>query len=312
MFYFSLEDLDKKIRYLRSTGSVVSESLRGWNWGSEYLTPVIDYVLLGVSEVANRYCSTFRDVYLRRVSGVRAPYTFKTVRGWVYHSVSSEALTQVKGYLYRVGVTPGYSVFRDLLNVERKFINRVLSSLKVRDYVSEAEYKSLYSDAKALYRYLILQASSCVDRVISSIKYLTVDGLVSKVVPSIVERNVDGSLLGLSNQLRVDMLLENNAVLDIKTGDVRPFHKYSLAGYALAIEADLERPIDFGIITYLHVEDDFVKVDNYFYFISDELRREFLKLRDEAMEVIHSGVDPGKPVSCPDYCIYYQICNPSG
>lgn len=309
MFYISFAELDRKIRHLRSAAPQVSDYLRGWNWGNEYLTPPIDYVLLGVSEVANRYCPTYRDIYLRRISGVKAPYTFKTVRGWVYHGVSSETLTQVKEYLYRMGAVPGYIAFRDLLRIEGKIINKTLSSFNVREEVSDEEYESLYSNAKTLYKYLVLQASSQVDRIISRIRYLTTDTLVSKVVPSVVERTVDGSLLGLSSQLRVDMLLERNVVLDIKTGSVRSFHKYTLAGYALAIEADLERPIDYGIISYLRIDGDFVKVNNHFFFISDELRREFLNLRDEAMEVLHSGVDPGKPPSCPSYCIYHQVCN---
>lgn len=312
MFFISLIDLDKAIRRFRSSGLSVKDELRGWNWTNEYLSPAIDDILLGVSEIANRYCPNYRDIYLRRVVGVEAPYTYKTVRGWVYHAISSETLTKVKSYLYNSGVTPGYNVFMDLIRVEKKFINNIMRTLNVKKYISDDEYKELVLDGKTLYRYLVLQAASNVDRIISNIKYLSVDTLVNKVVPSIVERTVDGSLLGLSSELRIDMLLENNVVLDIKTGDIRPFHKYTLAGYALAVECDLETPIDYGVISYLHVDNEFVKVNNQIYFISDELRMNFLKMRDEAMEIVYSGNDPGKPVKCPAYCIYYNICNPLG
>jgi CRISPR/Cas system-associated exonuclease Cas4 (RecB family) len=37
-----------------------------------------------------------------------------------------------------------------------------------------------------------------------------------------------------------------------------------------------------------------------------------LSIRDEAMEVVHVGADPGKPSKCPEYCIYYDICNSEG
>jgi CRISPR-associated protein Csa1 len=45
------------------------------------------------------------------------------------------------------------------------------------------------------------------------------------------------------------------------------------------------------------------------YFIGDELRREFIEMRDEAINVIHNNMDPGKPPTCPSYCIYYNVCN---
>lgn len=124
-----------------------------------------------------------------------------------------------------------------------------------------------------------------------------------------VERLVNGHLLGLSQELKVDLFTDKRIVVEIKTGDVRPFHKYTLVGYALAMESDLEIPIDYGIVSYLSSDGEMIKVKNVTYFIGDELRREFIEIRDEAFNVIHRGVDPGKPPRCPNYCIYYDICN---
>jgi CRISPR/Cas system-associated exonuclease Cas4 (RecB family) len=45
-----------------STGLVVDESLRGWNYGSEKLKPPYD-ITLPVSAVAAGYCRSGRDVY---------------------------------------------------------------------------------------------------------------------------------------------------------------------------------------------------------------------------------------------------------
>ena len=311
MFFISRFELERFIRRVRSPDEGVIE-IRGWAWDSDIVKPLLDNVYLGVSEVANRYCPVYRDIFLRHVSRVPAPITFKTVRGWVYHAVSSGTLTLVKRYLYNSGVVPGFKMYRDLIRGERKYIDKIFRQLKVSKYIDREEYKGLYRDAKTLFKYLILQAASYNDKILS-IEYIpNIDSLVSKVVPSIVERVVDGSPLGLSKQLRIDMFLDNNVILDIKTGDYREFHKYALAGYALAIEADLNRPIDYGVITYLRIEDDLVKVRNDFHYIDDELRREFLEMRDEAMDVIHRGRDPGRPVKCPEYCIYYQVCNPLG
>ncbi len=292
--------------------SCVSDELRGWNWSSDLLSPLIDNLFLSVSEVANRYCETYRDIYLKRVLKKPAPASFKTVRGWVYHKISSDTLTLVKSYLYNSGFVPGYKMYSDLIRREKKFINRIMQALNISKYVSDEKFKKLYNDSKTLFRYLILQAASYNDQILSRENIASIDSLVNKVVPSVVERVVDGSPLGLSKQLRIDMFLDSNIVIDIKTGDYRDFHKYTLAGYALAVEADLNKPVDYGVITYLYIQDDFVKVRNDFYLIDDALRREFIELRDHAMDIIHLAKDPGRPVKCPSYCIYYNICNPLG
>jgi len=43
--------------------------------------------------------------------------------------------------------------------------------------------------------------------------------------------------------------------------------------------------------------------------VGDELRREFIEVRDEIAELVDSGIDPGKPNQCPKFCSYYGVCN---
>ena len=45
----------------------IASELRGWNWDKPQLSPIYDTVRLGVAEVANNYCPSNRDLYLRRV-----------------------------------------------------------------------------------------------------------------------------------------------------------------------------------------------------------------------------------------------------
>jgi len=49
-------------------------------------------------------------------------------------------------------------------------------------------------------------------------------------MPPIMERKVDGSLVGLSKELSVDMYEPGGMLIDLKTGEPRAFHRYSLAG----------------------------------------------------------------------------------
>ncbi|MBO3842665.1 MAG: CRISPR-associated protein Cas4 [Candidatus Brockarchaeota archaeon] len=42
--------------------------------------------------------------------------------------------------------------------------------------------------------------------------------------------------------------------------------------------------------------------------VGDELRRELLKIRDEAFEIVANARDLGRPAVCPDYFPYYPVC----
>ncbi|MCD6089594.1 type I-A CRISPR-associated protein Cas4/Csa1 [Candidatus Bathyarchaeota archaeon] len=309
MFFADPLELDRALRQLRSIYGGVSDELRGWNWSNDVLSPPLEGVYLGVSEVANRYCPTYRDIYLRRVLGRPAPYTYKTVRGWIYHAISSKTVQEVKSTLYLKSLCSGAELFHELLGRRDEILESIFKKYAASRYLNEQEMEGLRREAEALYSFLTLQASARLDRILSEIRRPELESVLAKAVPMDVERLVNGRLLGLSQELRVDLFTERRIVVEIKTGDVRPFHKYVLAGYALAIESDLEIPIDYGIVSYLWSDGRFVKVRNITYFIGDELRREFLELRDEAFNVIHNGVDPRKPANCPSYCIYYDLCN---
>jgi CRISPR-associated protein Csa1 len=310
MFLISSRELGRLLTRFRRlySGCSVSEELRGWNWSNDLLSPPVDNLFLGVSEVANRYCPNYRDVYLRRVANIPAPVTIKTVRGWVYHALCSEFPGLVRGRLYSHGLMRGCDLFRILSGERDGFVDSIFKRYGVEKYVSGSDYDSLRSDSSILFDFMALNVSARLDEIISELSYPKVENVVGRLMPEFEEKIVDGRFLGLSRELRVDVFMDNRLVIDVKTGDVRDFHKYTLAGYALAIEADLEVPVDYGVILYLAVKDGFVKVKSDLYFIDDALRREFIEVRDKAFDVIQVGEDPGYPPSCPDYCIYYDYC----
>ena len=310
MFFIDPLELDRSLRQLRRVYGDVSEELRGWNWSNDILSPPLEGVYLSVSEIANRYCSTYRDIYLRRVLGKPAPYTYKTIKGWLYHATSSKSVQEIKSLLYRRWPCNGMKLLILLQEKKRELIESLLTGYRVRDYLNESDMSDLRRELESLYDYVILQAAARLDRILSEVtKIPDVESVIAKAVSMDVERLVNGRLLGLSHELRVDIFTDKRVVIDIKTGEVRDFHKYTLAGYALAIESDLEIPIDYGIITYLSVDEGIVKIKNMIHFIGDELRREFIEMRDEAFNIIHNSMDPGKPPACPNYCIYYSVCN---
>ena len=310
MFFFEMLEIDRILRQLRSMYGSVSEELRGWNWSNDILSPPLDGICLGVSEIANRYCSTYKDIYLRRVLSVPAPYSYKTVRGWIYHAICKGVVERAKSRLYGHGLMSGSKLYSMLLADMHDLVSKVFDEHGVSRHVNEQDLRKLKWEAESLYSFLALQAAAKLDRTLSKMQKLDLESAISRIIPVDVERTVNGQLLGLSGDLRVDMLADKRIVVEIKTGDLRDFHKYSVVGYALAVEADLEIPIDYGIVSYIHVDENgYVKIRNKIYFIGDELRREFIEIRDEAFNVIMGGVDPGKPPQCPEYCIYYGVCN---
>jgi len=313
MFFLDRLDLDRRFRLLRreleSRG--VGEELRGWSFDSPPVEPPSRSILFSVSELAGRYCGSMRDIYLRRVLNVKPPPSIKMARGVVLHAVNREVLSSVKRLLFSGEVKSGSELVEQLLPITGSVVSKAISDVEslLAGFGDDVRVQ-LKSEASAFFRFLAVQAAARVDQVISKYPHSDVDSIISIAVPPVVERKVDGSLVGLSRELSVDIYTPFNAVADLKTGEVREFHPYAATGYALAIEAEEGVPIDFGFVIYVKIEAPrFIPSFRLRYFvISDELRREFLELRDEAYQVVSIGRDPGKPSKCPDYCPYYTVC----
>ncbi|MBS7612288.1 type I-A CRISPR-associated protein Cas4/Csa1 [Candidatus Bathyarchaeota archaeon] len=313
MFFLDRLDLDRRFKLLRRELEArgVNEELRGWCFDSPPVEPPSRSVLLSVSELAGRYCQTMRDIYLRRVLNIRPPPSIKMARGIVLHVVNRESLSAVKRLLFSSEVLSGSDLVEDLLPLSREIIDKSIFEAENLLAKLDADVKNqLRTEALAFFRFLAVQAAARVDQAVSKYPHSNVDSLISIAVPPVVERKVDGSLVGLSRELSVDIYTPFNAIADLKTGEVREFHPYAATGYALAMEAEEGVPVDFGFVIYVQVNlSKMVPSFKLRYFvIGDELRREFLELRDEAFEVVSLGRDPGRPSKCPSYCPYYAVC----
>ena len=123
---------------------------------------------------------------------------------------------------------------------------------------------------------------------------------------AVTEMVVDGSALGLSRYLRIDALMEGGIVVELKYGSFRRDYALAVAGYALALESYLEVPIDFGLV--IAVNGDGTKLRMYPIYVDNALRQEFIELRDEAIDILLSDVEPPTPSSCPSTCPYRPYC----
>lgn len=312
MFFIDRLDLDRRFRVLRRTFAArgINEELRGWSFEEPPVQPPGEAHLLSVSELAGRYCRSLRDIYLRRVLKVGPPPSVKLVRGLAFHVVCHRLLFEVKRLIFEEfqGVT-GFRVVEKLLPRAEVVAEEALEYAEKRvARLNNGERSMLKTETVSLYRFLVIQAAAKIDIALSKYPHATSDSIISVAVPPVVERKVDGSLVGLSRELSVDIYTPYNAVADLKTGEVRDFHPLTIAGYALALEAEENIPVDYGMIIYLKVTGRAPVFRLKCFVVGDELRREFLELRDEAYELLTLGRDPGKPSRCPGYCPYYKVC----
>lgn len=313
MFFLNKVELDKKFKILRTEYQKlgISEELRGWSWDSPPIEPPIRNATFSVSDIAARYCATLRDIYLKRVKNIKPPLNIKTFEGIIYHNIATKTVTIVKSILFKKGLIGGAELIDELFPYANSLCEEIiLKANEVVRGINEDNIEDIKKKALIFYRYLIIQAASQINTISSKFPHIDIDSLVSQAIPPIVERKIDGSLVGLSKELSVDIYTPAYAIADIKTGEIRDFHKYAPTGYALAIEADEEIAVNYGIIIYIKLSKEiFVPIIRTKCFvISDEIRKEFLEIRDNAFEIINNAYDPGKPPVCPDYCPYYPIC----
>jgi CRISPR-associated protein Csa1 len=275
--YFSKRDLYASLRRFHRARSQdpVEEEYRGWNWDKPPLRPRA-YLGLGVSEVAYRYCPTMRDVYLRRM-GVEGEKNQWLANGELVHRVFQMVSEDVRREL-----ALGRSGWEAYENVSRT-IYRKLKEMGV-DLAKQRWVVDLYKK-------LLLRFSA------------------DEWVYYFSEYRVDGSMLGLSRNLRVDALVETGVVIEVKLGKPHENYKKALAGYALALEANYEVPVDYGILLYVSTANGGKAGFSWEpVYISTSLRSDFIDARDEVIDMLVSGKEPPRAEVCPETCPFRGVC----
>ncbi len=285
----------RRLHWKREKDPVPGE-VRGWNWDHPPVRPRV-YLGLGVYEVAYRYCPNARDVFLRRIRRVRAEQTQALWFGGMVHKVFHLAARDVRRML-----VDGAEAWRAY---------EVLAG-EARDKVIEAigdggggGGESFVDWLTRLYKYLVL--GWCAEAARSEALF---GGEAVTWLPWFTEIRVDGSSIGLSNNLRVDALAEGGVVVEIKYGKPASFHRLGLAGYALALESQLEVPIDYGLLVYVNGNGgEKVRISYEYVYINGGLRHEFLEQRDEIIDMLLSEREPPVNPVCPRTCPFYNYCH---
>ncbi|MCL4517150.1 MAG: type I-A CRISPR-associated protein Cas4/Csa1 [Firmicutes bacterium] len=312
MYFLSEEERKRLLKGLlpKSREIGVAEELRGWNWHQPPLEPAYD-VRLALHEVAGRYCESGRDLFLKRVDGVKVRPNREMIEGAVLHETLARLLLKAKRLIYEKGV----GAYEEIFALLRQGASDEVAWPKSGD---AADDPPLSEEEKAeLRRKIRIVNSFEIDRIVARLQeflvkqpYIGEDSLVAQALPVVVEQKLDGSFLGMSPYLSADaFVFSEPMILDLKFGEPRPFHRLATTGYALVMEAMHEFPINLGCIIYAQFRGNRLQITKDFHMISDELRQWFIEQRDELMRMVYEEADPGKAGACYDTCPYQEVCN---
>jgi len=283
----------------------IAQDLRGWNWDKPPMSPIYDQIKLGVAEVANTYCPSNRDLYLRRVMGIKMPVNRAMLEGGLLHDMLCRLIIAVKRVIYEHGA----GSLNQLASLDRnEFFNIPNTVLKI---LSPEDSNAMKAKMEILWEYEYHNIFNRLQNVLTVQPHIGPDALVALALPVTVEQKLNGSFLGLSTHLSVDaFLFSEPMVVDIKFGLKQKFHHLSITGYALVMESLYEYPINVGCIVYPSFSGNRLAIERDFLFIDDELRQWFIEERDERMRMIHEEIDPGLAQQCPEICSFWHECHP--
>lgn len=305
MYFLNSEEKKLLFRgYLPKSREIhIDEDLRGWNWHHPPLGAIYD-LRLPLYEIANKYCSTCRDVYLRKIERVKSKQNIDMITGSVLHDTIVNLIIKTKRLLYTADIEKIETVFSELEIFEESSLNRI------EGLVSREEHDDIKEKAILLWNYEHNQITSRILDVLSRQPYINVDGLVSLAIPVVVEQKLDGSFLGLSKYLSADAFtMTEPMIVDLKFGKKYNFHKLTITGYALVMESVFEFPVNVGCIVYGWFKNNRLIIEKDFHIIDDELREWFIEERDERMHMVFEGIDPGLAEKCYDGCPYFDDCH---
>jgi len=310
VYFFSEEERKYLYRGLlpKAREMGVAEELRGWNWPQPPLAPIYDSVL-ALFEVAGAYCPTGRDLYLRRVAGVKTKPGPAMLKGTVLHGALVHLLVAAKRIIYTVGVDNHRQIFA-LLDELPPYPPECWPAEAASAAADDPEsFARLRQNVQTLTDFEKARLAARIQEILVRQPHVGEDSLVSLAIPVVLEKKLDGTFLGLSPNLSTDAVtFPEPVIVDLKFGRPQPFHRLTTTGYALVMEALFEFPVNLGCLVYAEFREDRLLIKRDLHIISDELRQQFCEARDEKARLVAEEIDPGLPENCPPGCPYGSVC----
>jgi len=265
---------------------------------------------LSVNEIANIFCPTRREIYMRRVLHKKGKINWGRITGHIVETCiygstnkykSDKTIGRIKNYKTLIRKSSDY--IADFSREKKRQIER-LGTYKT---TPEEDEKLLLSmlDYTLRHELVMLKATKVLSNRYSK-----------KICIQDMEIKPKSKILGISSPSKPDFIIpQASAIGDIKTGtEFKDYFRITAAGYALAYENQLGKghDINLGIIYFFPTRQrDISFAHLYIFVIDDPLRREFLDARDKALMVCDLQSPPPfaeKDKSCI-YCKYLDECD---
>lgn len=270
--------------YYWNKNDPVDEDLRGWSWEKPPVKPRA-YLNLGVYEVAGKYCPTRRDIWIRRKLGIKPENTKPLVKGKLLHEAMNLAVKMI---------------IKNMVNNDKLW--------RIYDEIRDS-WKKLATGNEELDRFIEEVYKSATLMILGELEYESLITGSNPQPPVYTEYKVDGTPIGLAPNISVDAL-SNGIIVEYKYGEPRDFHVLSIAGYALALEAEYEVPFDYGLLVYVYENNNGLRIMYKPVYVSNMLRRWFIDERNTIIDMLIDNNEPPTAGNCRKTCPFYKVCHP--
>lgn len=272
---------------------------------------------LGVHNLAD-YCTNDRYLFIsKKMPAVKLTKTWESIQGKIMEEIYFETYNLCKSYIYetslrnlRFNVDLRNSIL-ELVGNKREKITNLESSLRRRPRANEIDLFMNKLEILADNEFSLF--STYMQFLISKKLNVNRKTEFQSVFNFIFEHPIDGTKVGLGNNLTPDFIFIHKVIGDIKTGKWEDFFRVMVAAYAMAYEASEKCDMNCGIVLN-PVFSGSRKVPLYtnseFFIVSDVLRQAFLAKRNQKLKILKEEKIPDKP---PDdskckSCGYWDYC----
>ena len=276
---------------------------------------------LSVSNIADRYCPTRRDLYfvkgINRLTDIRDTTTWGRVAGNIVERYLERILGKNTEHdtSYSFLIEDGGNFNGDFVNSNSREINRLRKIEKEAEEVKIGDtdwlVRLLSNNGRAELGLKLLHSSIKED-----------DSVDVEHIKIKTEIQPKPERIGISSLATPHFIIADFSIVgDIKTGvEFKPFHQLTCAGYALAYENQFgeNSDINWGVIYFFPTRNPSAYVrpltfaQIYIFPIDDNLRRWFINVRDEAYNIISKTGAPSFPPeeerSHCYYCRFKEYC----
>lgn len=322
MFYFALKDMKEGVvkKLKDELGDPNNISVRGYNLEEVKLPSELSGRLLPVNLLASQFCPTNRDIFLKCVRKVSETPNWSSCQGRAIHNLCFRIFDCAGRYVSRRNMLQKIDLFKYINHYGTLLMNELSKDIehdisRMRSRPSGSERDRFLKNLSMLKRMQSEIASTLIDYTIATNTDVQLDSEFRRLFPFQREISLNATPLGFSKGVKPDFVYphDNEIVMgDIKTGEVKDFHKLVVAAYALAYEFEENVPVNFGVILNIKFSNNRkvpIYKDTDAFIISDKYRKAFLDLRDQKFSIVKNGPEPDLATeeACAE-CVYSPHC----